>query len=360
MMRCVKTIDSGVREARFHKLFFLFLALLGSGFPGAVPKSMGAGAQGHFFVTGHILNKKVEVGVVEGFLEKAVPRINSIKPDFVVFTGDVVLGGIDGFERLPVDTIRKQYNFFVKQVIGRIQAKVYCVAGNHDTGSTPHAPSIELFETLLNPLHFSFSYKGSLFLFLSIYEPFDHMPQNNHLAPLSAVWQDYDTEASRHLLDTLRRELSGGYNHIFVFVQASPSSDTPIGYYWAHFLAPLLTSTGRDVHVFSTDHFTRIPLRHDAYKVERHENIRFYNFATYPRGSYLVHFDDSRVRVYLGEGEDLVPSVLQEVAYRPASRLSMLRRYFSIQPRSYILFKIVYPLWGKWNQLISRKSNADQ
>lgn len=359
-MQRFKAIDSAEKAARDRKLFPLFLVLLVSIFPDSVPKSMGAGEQGHFFVTGHIrpiLNEKEGVGVVEGFLEKGVPFINSLHPDFVVFTGDEVLGGIDGFHRFPVETLKKQYAFFVEHVLGKIEAKAYCVAGNHDTGSVPHAPSIELFETLLNPLHFSFKHKGSLFLFLSMYEPFNHIPQNNHLAPLSAVWEDYDTAASRNFLDTVRRELSGSYNHLFVFVQASPSSDTPIGYYWTRFLVPLFASTGKDVHVFSTDHFTRRPLVHYVYKVERHKNIRFYNFATYPRGSYLVHFDDSSVRVYLGEGEDLMPSVIQEVGYQPASRLSMLRRYLAIQPRRYLLFEVVVPLVEKYNRVMSRLRN---
>jgi hypothetical protein len=355
MMQLVKTIDSGAGAARAHKLFFLFLVLLGSLFPDAVPNSMGAGEQGHFFVTGHIrplLKENEEVGVAEGFLEKGVPLINGMHPDFVVFTGDVVLGCIDGFRRLPEETIRKQYAFFVEQVLGKIEAKAYCVAGNHDTGSVPHAPSIQLFETLLNPLRFSFHHKGSLFLILSIYEPFDHMPQNNNLAPLRAVWEEYDTAASRAFLDTLRHELSGSYDHIFVFVQASPCSDTPIGYYWTRFLVPLFASTGKDVHVFSTDHFTRRSLYRDTYKVVRHENIRFYNFAVFPRGGYLVYFDESSVRVYLGEGEDFMPSVIQEVAYQPASRLSMLYRYLLIEPRRYLLFEMIIPLYEAYNRLM--------
>lgn len=356
-MRRVTTIDSGARAARPGKLFFLFLVLLGSLFPDSVPESMGAGEQGRFFVTGHVrplLKENEEVGVVEGFLEKGVPFINSMHPDFVVFTGDVVLGCIDGFRRLPVETIKKQYAFFVERVLGKIEAKSYCVAGNHDTGSIPHAPSIELFETLLNPLHFSFRHKGSLFLFLSIYEPFDHIPQNNHLAPLRAIWEEYDTAASRAFLDTVRHELNGSYDHLFVFVQASPSSDTPIGYYWNHFLIPLFSSTGKDVHVFSTDHFTRRSLCRDTYKVVRHDTIRFYNFAVFPRGGYLVYFDDSSVRVYVGEGEDFMPSVIQEIDYQPVSRLSMLQRYLSIRPRSYFFFEIVFPLCEKYNQLIKR------
>jgi hypothetical protein len=360
MMQRLKTIDSGARAARPRKLFFLFLVLLGSLFPDSVPHSRGAGEQGHFFVTGHVrplLKENEEVGVVEGFLEKGVPFINSIHPNFVVFTGDVVLGCIDGFHRLPVETIKKQYAFFAEQVLGKIEAKSYCVAGNHDTGSVPHAPSIELFETLLNPLHFSFRHKGSLFLFLSIYEPFDHMPQNNNLAPLRAVWEEYDTAASRAFLDRVRGELSGNYDHIFVFVQASPCSDTPIGYYWTRFLIPLFSSTGKDVHVFSTEHFARRSLYRDAYKVVRHENIRFYNFAVFPRGGYLVYFDDSSVRVYLGEGEDFMPSVIQEVAYQPASRLSMLYRYLLIEPRRYFLFEIVIPLCETYNRVISALRN---
>lgn len=283
--------------------------------------------KGCFMVTGHIRPQSVEIGVIEGFVERAIPFINSVHPDFLVLTGDVVLGGWHGRHRFPLETIREQYNFSIENVLKKIETKVYCIAGNHDTGNFPHAPSIELFEKLLNPLHFSFTYQGSLFLFLSLYEPFNHVAESKDIFPLKTVWEDYDTPASRTFLNNLRSELCGNYNHVFIFIHASPISDIPLGYYWSNFLNPLLSSLRQDIHVFSTDHLARAPLYHQVYNVVRYNNIHFYNFAVFPRGSYIVHFDDSKVRVDLREGDDFIPVITQEVEFQPATRWSMFLRY---------------------------------
>jgi hypothetical protein len=297
-----------------------------------------------FIVTGHILNKTVEVGVIEGFIEKGIPFLNSIDSDFLIFTGDVVLGGMHGRHRFPLETISRQYNFFIENVLKRIETKVYCIAGNHDTGHVPHAPSVELFETLLNPLHFSFTHKGSLFLFLSLYQPFYHVAESKDIFPLKTIWEEYDTLASRTFLNSLRNELSGSYDHIFIFIHASPISDIPLGYYWTHFLIPLLSSLRQDIHVFSTNHYTRSPLYLTEYRVVKYKNIRFYNFAVFPVGSYVVHFDESNVRVDLMEGEDFIPTLMQEVDCQATTRLSMLRRY--------LIRRIGYPIRGKYNDFI--------
>lgn len=300
-------------------------------------------------VTGHILNKRVEAGVTEGFLENAVPYINNSAPDFLVLTGDVVHGGREGRHRFPAAIIKKQYAFFKKEVLGRIHPKVYCIAGNHDTGHVPHAPSVELFETLLNPLQFSFAHKGSLFLFLSLYQPFPHVPEWRDLPPFKTIWESYDTPASQTFLTALRHELKGSYDHIFVFIHASPVSDIPLGYYWSHFVMPLLSSLPQDVHVFSTDHFTRNSMNRNVCNVVRRNNICFYPFAVFPRGVYTVQFDRNKVSVHMVKGDGFVPVTLQEVEYQPATRLSMLRRYLTI--------KIGYPIREKYNRMIKKLRN---
>ncbi len=76
----------------------------------------------------------------------------------------------------------------------------------------------------------------------------------------------------------------------------------------------------------------------------KYKNIRFYNFAVFPVGSYVVHFDESKVRVDLMEGEDFIPTLMQEVDYQPTTRLSMLRRY--------LVRRIGYPIRGKYNDFI--------
>jgi hypothetical protein len=326
------------------KLFLAWVVLQMAA--GAVPARSGGsdGGRGRFMVTGHIRSQVAEVGVIEGFLESGVPFINRMSLDFLVLTGDEVLGGRQGDHRFPVETIKRQYAFFKEEVLGKINAKAYCVAGNHDTGHVPHAPSVELFETLLNPLQFSFEHKGSLFLFLSPYQPFPHVPVSKDIPPFRTIWESYDTPASRSFLDFLHGALSGSCNHIFIFISASPISDVPLGYYWSHFVIPLLSSLKQDVHVFSTDQFTRDRENCDVRNVVRCNNIRFYPFALFPRGGYIVNFDPNKVNITMVKGTGFVPVRLQEIAYRPASRFSMLRRY--------LVRRIGYPLWGAYGYSI--------
>ncbi len=341
MTACLHNADSG-RDAAGRRKRLCVCALLQI-IICALPVGMGwaDGEQGRFMVTGHILNKWIEVGVTEGFLEFAVPYINRSAPDFLVLTGDEVLGGRQGDHRFPVETITRQYAYLKEEVLGRINPPVYCVAGNHDTGHVPHAPSVELFETLLNPLQFSFEHKGSLFLFLSPYQPFPHVPVSKDIPPFGTIWESYDTPASRAFLDFLRRSLSGRHSHIFVFISASPVSDVPLGYYWSHFVIPLLASLPQDVHVFSTDQFTRDLENRDVCQVVRCNNIRFYPFAVFPRGSYAVSFNRNQVNITMMKGTGFAPVALREIACRPASRLSMLRRY--------LVRRIGYPLWGAYS-----------
>lgn len=311
--------------------------------------------KGRFAVTGHFLNKQEEIGVKEGFTERAIPFINSISPDFLVFTGDVVLGGMHGTHRFSTETVRKQYDYFVQNVLKKIKATVYCVAGNHDTGNIPHPPSVQLFEKLLNPLEFSFEHEGSLFVFLSLYEPFYHVAESKATFPFKTIWENYDTQTSRDFLENLRRDLSGDYDHIFIFIHACPVSNVPLGYYWQEFLIPLLSSFPQDVHVFSTAHYLKPPYR-AVNEVVRYQNILFYCFGQFPKGSYMVNFDESAVQVDLMKGETFSPAIMREVALHPTSRWSMLWYYINrriINPLHYGFQLLVYytkkmldALWG--------------
>lgn len=336
-------IKSGIFPGLVRLIFFCLLAQVTLYIPPAWCETDDEG-NGCFAVTGHILNKQEEIGVKEGFIERAIPFFNSISPDFLVFTGDVVLGGMHGNHRFPVETIRKQYAYFVQNVMEKIKTKVYCIAGNHDTGNVPHPPSVQLFETLLNPLEFSFEHEGSLFFFLSLYEPFYHVAETKAIFPFKTILENYDTPASRAFLDNLRRDLSGDYEHIFIFIHASPISNVPLGYYWQQFLLPLLSSLPQDVHVFSTAHYLKPPYR-AVNDVVRYRNIRFYCFAQYPDCCYTVHFDDSTVQVDVMEGENFTPAIVREVDLHPTNRWSMLGYYIKrqiINPLRYGVQLLVY------------------
>jgi len=292
--------------------------------------------QGRFMVTGHLHRKDVAVGIKQPFLDKAIPFINRADIDFLVLTGDLVFG-YTGAQRSSLELIQRQYDNVLRTVFNSIRHRIYSLAGNHDTGYEPHPFSVELFEKNINPLHFSFQHRGSLFLFLSLYEPFPHVEMATPTFRFKRIWDNYDTAASRELLDTLRRELEGPYDHVFIFVHISPVSDYPIGYYWSHFLVPLLAALRQDVHIFSTDHFARLAQKVTC--VVRHHNIRFYSYANFPRAGYLVHFDDHHVGVEMLQGEDFIPSPMEEVDYQTATRLSLLRTYCS--------FRLIEPVKGQ-------------
>jgi hypothetical protein len=337
-----------------HFIFFVLLVHIALYLSPAWSRS-DVGEKSCFAVTGHIRTNQEEPGVKEGFIEEAIPLINSIRPDFLVFTGDVVLGGMHGKHRFSLETINAQYRYFVQNVLGKIKTKVYCVAGNHDTGNVPHPPSVKLFETLLNPLHFSFEHEGSLFLFLSLYEPFYHVAEAKAIFPFRTIWENYDTQASREFLDNLRRELSGDYDHIFIFIHACPISNVPLGYYWQQFVIPLLSSLSQDIHVFSTNHYLKAPY-HAVNRVVRYHNIRFYCFGQFPEGGYVVTFDDSEVQVNLMRGNGFSPAVMNEVALHPTNRWSMLWYYinrriinplqYGFQLLVYYAKKVFHRLWG--------------
>ncbi len=307
---------------------FLLSVLMALADPFLPPGSRAQGSDkgGGFVVTGHILNKKVEIGINEEFKTKGIPFINRIHPDFLILTGDVVFGDdAKSGERLPTERIRRKYDYVANSVFNVIEAPVYTAAGNHDTGWMPHSPSIEIFEERLNPLRFSFEHMGSLFLFLSPYHPFRH----TELGPFFPL-KRFDTPSSRAFLGDLRRELKGGYDHVFVFVHFSPVNDSPIGYYWNHYLIPLLSPLGKDVHIFSTDQGTRRPLIYNTDRVVRHDNVSFYCFAQFPAVTYLVNFDDHSVKVDLLQGSTFTPVSLKEVDFTAVTRGSMLRRYLSM------------------------------
>jgi len=313
--------------------------------------------KGFFVVTGHLYDKEEETGIKQDFLKKAVPFINRVCPDFLILTGDIVFGGKNGKHRFPIETIRQRYNFFFQNVINRIETRVYCVAGNHDTGWIPHPPSVEIFEKELNPLNFSFEHKGSLFILLSLYQPFPHLELGSYFFPLKRVWGKYDTSVSCAFLKNLSNTFQSKYDHIFIFVHISPISDFPIGYYWNQFLIPLLSDLKQDIHIFSTDQITREPLIHNVNRVVRYNNIRFYCFARFPRGSYLVHFDNYKVKVDFLQGSNLIPIPIQEIDFKPTTRLSMLRCYFYARFISYpkrIIIWYSFKYFGKAPKAVLR------
>jgi len=87
--------------------------------------------------------------------EKAVAKINSLTPDFVVITGDFVNDTKSVF----------QINEF-KRITSKInpQIPVYYTPGNHDLGQTPDDKSIKEYRRNYRSDKFYFKHKGSSFI----------------------------------------------------------------------------------------------------------------------------------------------------------------------------------------------------
>jgi 3',5'-cyclic AMP phosphodiesterase CpdA len=87
--------------------------------------------------------------------EKAVAKINSLNPDFVVITGDFVHDLNSA----------AQINEF-KRITAKIKSSipVYYSPGNHDIGQVPTNESLKKFRKNYGSDRFSFRYKGSSFI----------------------------------------------------------------------------------------------------------------------------------------------------------------------------------------------------
>jgi 3',5'-cyclic AMP phosphodiesterase CpdA len=87
--------------------------------------------------------------------ERAVAKMNTLKPDFVVVTGDLVHDSNSA----------SQINEF-KRITAKINPKipVYYVPGNHDIGQVPDKKSIRRYKEYFGSDQFSFEHKGSSFI----------------------------------------------------------------------------------------------------------------------------------------------------------------------------------------------------
>jgi 3',5'-cyclic AMP phosphodiesterase CpdA len=87
--------------------------------------------------------------------EKAVAKINILKPDFLVITGDFVHD----------PNSASQINEF-KRITAKINSKIsiYYAPGNHDIGQIPDEASIKKYKKNYGSDTFSFRHKGSSFI----------------------------------------------------------------------------------------------------------------------------------------------------------------------------------------------------
>ena len=98
-------------------------------------------------------NESIEKEVA--LYEEAVRKINLLKPEFVVITGDFVNKRT---KQEQTDTFRK--------ITAKIDKKipVYYTPGNHDIGNSPGQKDIDAYSKIYGPDHFFFKHKNASFI----------------------------------------------------------------------------------------------------------------------------------------------------------------------------------------------------
>ncbi|HEY8397506.1 MAG TPA: metallophosphoesterase [Flavihumibacter sp.] len=85
------------------------------------------------------------------FFEKAVARVNELRPDFVVITGDLVHHPQDSIELREFERITKMIDASIP---------VYLTPGNHDVGNEPQTADLDFYKGIYGDDRFSFEHKG--------------------------------------------------------------------------------------------------------------------------------------------------------------------------------------------------------
>ncbi len=141
------------------------------------------------------IHLKPEKNAPEGF-SKAIKKINSLKPDFVISGGDQIDDALEqNYER--ADLLFNLYSKMIKE----FQMPIYNVVGNHDifgiyekSGIDPSHPMYgkKMFEKKLNKKFYSFEHKGWHFIILDSVKPVNNHSYIGEIDPEQIEWLKSD------------------------------------------------------------------------------------------------------------------------------------------------------------------------
>ena len=151
-------------------LFILVISLLTIyGCNPAIKEKKGSNSNGFTFAFLTDIHLQPELDAVEGY-QKAIDTINTLKPDFVLTGGDLVMDALDQtYGR--VDSLYRLY----EEVTGGFQMPVYNTIGNHEVygwhreeaGLEDHPEfGKKMYEKRLGRRYYSFDHKGWHFMVL--------------------------------------------------------------------------------------------------------------------------------------------------------------------------------------------------
>ena len=135
--------------------------------------------------------------------EKTVDRmqkfrdvVDSVKPDFVIITGDLVKDAL----RVPETEARGLFELFIKE-IGKMSAPIWCIPGNHENfGIERHLSLVsptnplygrKMYRSYFGPDYYSFNYGGVHFIGLNSLS-FDDLYYYGHIDSTQLEWLKRD------------------------------------------------------------------------------------------------------------------------------------------------------------------------
>ena len=169
-------------------------------------------------------------GVPPLHFEEILERIEQLQVDFLIVTGDVVLGGGQRRASPPeeLDVIRSDWQRFDAGV-NRLEIPVYVTPGNHDIHSIP---TRDIFLEHYKKPPYAFSFKGSRFILLDTVGVDQQSVRSTGNEP---PWWDGGAQPfDESQMNFIRSEIEkqDEYQHLFMFMHhVTPWSDSA-GFWW--------------------------------------------------------------------------------------------------------------------------------
>jgi len=137
------------------------------------PKKIADAANSFSFVFMTDIHLQPEKNAPQGF-QMAIDSVNSIKPDFVITGGDLIMDAL-GVSYGRADSLFKMYDEMIKN----LTIPVYNTIGNHEiygiysrSGANPSHPEYgeKMYENRLGKSYYAFNYKGWKFMIINSIE----------------------------------------------------------------------------------------------------------------------------------------------------------------------------------------------
>lgn len=139
----------------------------------------------------HLNNPKSAAGgsVLNSRLASAIDDLNKLRPDFVVFLGDLV--------EASADTYLRDYAMIEELILERAEFPVFGVMGNHDGQRVGAIDGFAMWQASLGALYYSFDVGAWHFVMCNTYDRPEHPSDNGYVGTRQVEWVQRDmAEAS--------------------------------------------------------------------------------------------------------------------------------------------------------------------